>query len=106
MHVRNIASSMTAFAIAALCTTLAAWPSIGSARDRDDNDRIEHVLLISVDGMHEVDLTHYIASHPKSAFARLVRHGVRYTHASASKPSDSFPGLLAFMTGGSPLSHG
>lgn len=107
MQIRNIASSMTlTAAIATFCATLATWPGVASARERDDDDRIEHVLLISVDGMHEVDLARYLTSHPKSAFARLVRHGVHYTHASAAKPSDSFPGLLAFMTGGSPLSHG
>src|SRR5262249_53891469 len=67
----------------------------------DDNDsRIRHVLLISVDGMHQVDLQRFIANHPHSAFAHLVQHGVEYTHASASLPSDSFPGLMAFMTGG------
>ena len=107
MQIRNIVSSMAAFAaIASIGVTLAAWPCVTSARDRDRDDRIEHVLLISVDGMHEVDLAHYIAAHPNSAFARLVGHGVHYTQASASTPSDSFPGLLAFMTGGSPLSHG
>lgn len=56
--------------------------------------------------MHQVDLVHYVAIHPGSAFARLVWHGERYTHVSSSKPSDSFPGLPAFMIGGSPISHG
>src|SRR5262245_5989750 len=74
--------------------------------DQDDDSRIRHVLLISVDGMHQIDLERYLAGHPHSAFAQLMRHGVEYTHASASRPSDSFPGLLAFMTGGSPRTHG
>ncbi|WP_231973190.1 alkaline phosphatase family protein [Variovorax sp. HW608] len=65
-----------------------------------------HVLLISVDGMHQADLSNYIKAHPNSTFAKLARHGVEYTHASSSKPSDSFPGLLAFATGGSPITHG
>ena len=72
----------------------------------DDDARIDHVLLISVDGMHQLDLERYVTTHPHSAFARIARQGVQYTQAAASKPSDSFPGLLAFMTGGSPLSHG
>ena len=56
--------------------------------------------------MHEVDLANYLAKHSNSAFARLINHGVRYTHVSTSNPSDSFPGLLAFMTGGSAKSTG
>jgi hypothetical protein len=65
-----------------------------------------HVLLISVDGMHEADLANYIKSHPNSTFAKLAGHGVQYTHASTSKPSDSFPGMLALATGGTPITHG
>ena len=68
--------------------------------------RIRHVLLISVDGMHESDLTRFVVAHPSSALAGLVRHGVSFTNATTSKPSDSFPGLLAQVTGGSPKSTG
>jgi hypothetical protein len=68
--------------------------------------RIDHVLLVSVDGMHAIDLENYIKAHPESPLAELAEHGVRYTSASSSKPSDSFPGLLAIMTGGSPISTG
>ncbi|MFD1560447.1 alkaline phosphatase family protein [Paraburkholderia silviterrae] len=75
-------------------------------RDGDHHQQYQHVLLISVDGMHEADLVNYIKKHPGSTFAKLVKHGVEYTHASTSEPSDSYPGLLAFATGGSPLSHG
>jgi predicted AlkP superfamily pyrophosphatase or phosphodiesterase len=76
--------------------------------DSDDNGRsaIKHVLLISVDGMHEIDLQRYVKGHPTSTFAKLLRHGVHYTNAHTSRPSDSFPGLLAFMTGASPRTHG
>jgi len=71
-----------------------------------DASRVEHVLLISVDGMHQLDLARYVASHPRSTFAALSRRGSSFVHASASKPSDSFPGLLAMITGGSPRSTG
>ncbi|TYL84667.1 alkaline phosphatase family protein [Bradyrhizobium cytisi] len=84
-------------------------PSFAHADDRDkdkDKSNVKHVLLISVDGMHEVDLQHYVGSHPASSFARLLAHGVHFTDAHTSRPSDSFPGLLAFMTGGSPKTHG
>lgn len=68
--------------------------------------RIEHVLLISIDGMHQSDLTRFVRTHPASALAKLVHHGVTFTNAKTSKPSDSFPGLLAQITGGSPKSTG
>ena len=86
----------------------ALLPSIALAHGKEEGaDRIEHVLLISIDGMHEVDLERYLAAgHPKGGFARLVANGIQYTNAFSAKPSDSFPGLMAFMTGGSPRSHG
>jgi hypothetical protein len=64
------------------------------------------VLLISVDGMHEVDLERYVSLNRGSALARLARTGVHYINASASRPSDSFPGLLSMVTGGTPRSTG
>jgi hypothetical protein len=67
---------------------------------------IEHVLLISVDGLHALDVERYIDSHPHSALATLAHHGVTYTNARTPSLSDSFPGLLALVTGGSPVSHG
>src|SRR5260370_4113821 len=66
----------------------------------------QQVLLISIDGLHAVDLERFIAGHPASTLARLAHMGTRYTEASASKPSDSYPGLLAIVTGGSPRSTG
>ena len=92
-----------------MCLTVAAIvPTVALARgDEERADLVEHVLLISVDGMHEVDLERYLAAgHSKGGFARLVAKGIQYTNASAARPSDSFPGLMAFMTGGSSLSHG
>src|SRR5215831_16789540 len=77
-----------------------------SAQSAGGDQKIRHVLLISVDGMHEVDLERYTKQNPGSALARLARTGVQYTNASSSKPSDSFPGLLSMVTGGSPRSTG
>jgi hypothetical protein len=67
---------------------------------------INHALLISVDGLHALDVERYVANHPDSAFAELARHGTTYTNARTPSLSDSFPGLLALVTGGSPISHG
>ena len=68
--------------------------------------KTSHVLLLSIDGFHDFDLTNYVASHPNSALASLVRNGVVYTQAWATAPSDSFPATLAMTTGGSPSSTG
>src|SRR5262249_3616436 len=72
---------------------------------RSDRD-LRHVLLISVDGLHEFDRRQWVAEHPDSTLARLSRAGTTYTNASSSTPSDSFPGLLAQVTGGTPKSIG
>jgi hypothetical protein len=66
----------------------------------------KHVLLISVDGLHALDLTNYVTAHPSSTLAQLSGHGKTYTNASTSQPSDSFPGLAALVTGGSPITAG
>jgi hypothetical protein len=66
----------------------------------------KHVLLISVDGMHSIDLKRWIASHPGGNFAKLVDQGVVYPNAYTTAPSDSYPGMLAQVTGGTPKSGG
>jgi hypothetical protein len=69
-------------------------------------NRAEHVLLLSIDGFHDFDLTNYVAAHPSSALASLVARGRIYTQAYSTGPSDSFPATLAITTGGSPVSTG
>src|SRR4051794_9812784 len=68
--------------------------------------RVDHVLLLSLDGFHDFDLTNYVAAHPDSALARVVSEGERYSNATTQVPSDSFPTTLAMATGGSPRSTG
>ena len=65
-------------------------------------NQIRHVLLISVDGMHQSDLDWYVSNHPNSELARLATGGAEYTDAQTSDPSDSDPGGSAIMTGGNP----
>jgi hypothetical protein len=74
--------------------------------DHDRHTRIQHVLLISVDGLHAVDLARCTAGGGCPNLAKLAQHGVTYTNASATEPSDSFPGLLAMLTGGTPKTTG
>ncbi len=98
---------------------LAALSSAGIAAAQDDfdhgnHDRVRHVLLISIDGMHAVDLancTHGMSTVNDGepycpALAALRNTGVNYVAATTSRPSDSFPGLTAIVTGGSPALTG
>jgi hypothetical protein len=68
--------------------------------------RSRHVLVLSVDGLHQSDLAYYVARHPRSALAALVAAGTEYTHARTTFPSDSFPGMVAQFTGGGPATTG
>ena len=73
--------------------------------------RIRHVLLISIDGMHAVDFLNCSkginGGEPYCPnLAELALTGVNYLNTSTSKPSDSFPGLMALVTGGSPRTYG
>jgi hypothetical protein len=67
---------------------------------------VQHVLLISVDGMHQSDLDWYIANHPGSELAKLASGGAEFTNNHTSDPSDSDPGGTAIMTGGDPRATG
>jgi predicted AlkP superfamily pyrophosphatase or phosphodiesterase len=84
----------------------ASVPAPLQANDGWEEHKIKHVLLISVDGLHALDVANYVAAHPNSAMAELSSHGITYSFARTPANSDSFPGLLALVTGGSPLSHG
>jgi hypothetical protein len=64
------------------------------------------VLLISVDGMHAIDLKRWVESHPGDNFAKLIDNGVVYPNALAPGPSDSYPGMLAQVTGATPKTGG
>ena len=87
--------------------TCAAAGQVGSGN-------IKHVLLLSIDGMHVVDF--YNCSHGIAGvnngdpycpnLQALSERGVNYVGAVSSKPSDSFPGLAAIVSGGTPKSTG
>ena len=66
----------------------------------------DRVMLVSIDGMHAIDLANYVASHPQGTLAALSKRGVSYPNALTTNPSDSFPGFLAQVTGGTPKSTG
>jgi len=68
--------------------------------------RIERAILISLDGMHAVDLALYVAANPQSTLAALAKRGVTYPNARTPLLGDSSPGLLSLATGGSPAVTG
>ncbi|MFD5544158.1 alkaline phosphatase family protein [Streptomyces sp. NPDC127079] len=94
---RPVAATAAALAAVGGLTAATAGPASASPAPRS-----RHVLLLSVDGLHQSDLAWYVARHPRSALARLAAGGVEYTHARTTVPSDSFPGLVGQLTGGDP----
>ncbi|MCW2643802.1 MAG: type phosphodiesterase/nucleotide pyrophosphatase [Dactylosporangium sp.] len=92
---------------AAVVTALVAAAGLPANADAGkNNERAQHVLLISVDGLHQQDLAWYVGHNPRSTLAGLAGHGVTYDHAKTTFPSDSFPGLLAQVTGGTSKTTG
>jgi len=64
------------------------------------------VLLVSVDGLHQSDIEWYVNHNPGSELAKLTGGGAQYTQAHTPIPSDSFPGMIAQVTGGNPRTTG
>jgi hypothetical protein len=71
-----------------------------------ENSAIKHVLLISVDGLHQNDLDWFVHKHPHSTLAKMVKSGISYNNARTPFPSDSFPGMVGQATGGNPKTTG
>jgi predicted AlkP superfamily pyrophosphatase or phosphodiesterase len=88
-------------AVMSFMVSLSTIPAQAHAEGLED--QIEHVLLISVDGMHALDVARYVESHPNSTLKELAGYGITYSNARTPANSDSFPGLLALVTGGSPV---
>jgi hypothetical protein len=65
----------------------------------------QHVLLLSIDGSHALDVANYVRLNPHSALAELSGMGVTYTNASLPV-GDFYPGILSLITGGTPNSTG
>jgi len=93
------------FLLAALCLPM-VYPTSRANAQGNPFFTVRRVLLLSIDGFHAIDLAYFVRSHPDSALAQLWSAGVTYTQASCAKPSNSFPGLLSIVTGGSPRSTG
>jgi hypothetical protein len=88
-----------------LALTAALLSAIPALAD-DSGKGTQHVLLISIDGMHALDFENCVSSNTCPTLKALAKTGVNYTRTSTSKPSDSFPGLMAIVTGGTPKTVG
>jgi len=104
---------LLAVVIAGAVATSTVTPCLGDD-DFGDRREIRRVLLISIDGMHAVDYLNCVRGISGAnggnpfcpALAELGETAINYRNASTSKPSDSFPGLTAIVSGGSPRSFG
>jgi len=101
-----------AFVMSALLA--AAFVPAVVAQNSGKQSQISHVLLVSIDGMHVVDYLNCSqgvkginGGQPYcSNLAKLGATALNYLDTSTSRPSDSFPGLMAIMTGGTPRTMG
>lgn len=111
---RNVRICLFATAVTLLVVGTARRLTARPNQNGNGNHGIRHVLLISIDGMHSVDFINCAkgisgvngGSPYCPHLAQLKQTGIDYLDASTSKPSDSFPGLMAIVTGGSPRSMG
>ena len=97
---RNFVAAV-AFAIPALVAQNGGHPARLNTRSG-----IRSVLLISIDGMHALDYLNCKTGGYCPTLTTLGKTGVNYTRTSTSRPSDSFPGLMALVTGGTPKTVG
>src|ERR1700681_3956557 len=101
----NVRMKAARAAVAALVVGMpVALSTSGAVAARQD--QVKHVVLISVDGLHQSDLEWYVANHPSSELAKLTHRGAEFSNARTSDPSDSDPGGTALMTGGDPRATG
>jgi hypothetical protein len=90
------------------CLTAALYAPVMSADEDSGNDdqKIRHILVISIDGMHALDFALCVKNGACPTIAQLAAKGVNYTNASTTKPSDSIPSTAGIFTGGSPAVTG
>jgi hypothetical protein len=95
-------------------TQLVPAGKVAAATNSVGSGHIKHVLLLSIDGMHAVDF--YNCAHGIVGanggqpycpnMAALSQTGINFVNTESSKPSDSFPGMAALASGGTPKTTG
>jgi hypothetical protein len=99
---RGTLAALAAVAIAIATPVAAVSANLSTGHAGSHGGPVAHVLLISVDGLHQSDLEWYAQNHPGSELAKLAGGGDEYLHAQTPVPSDSFPGMVGQATGGDP----
>jgi predicted AlkP superfamily pyrophosphatase or phosphodiesterase len=101
----NLSKKILPFAVSFALT--AAFANVNAT---PAHNSIQHVLLISIDGLHQQDLDWCltkvggVANCPN--IAQLAKQGVEFNNALTPFPSDSFPGMVGQVTGGNPKTTG
>jgi hypothetical protein len=103
-----------AMVLGVLAITLASSRHAIAQTNGVGSKKIKHVLLLSIDGMHAVDFYNCArgiagvnGGEPYCPnMASLSSTAINYVNAISSKPSDSFPGMTALASGGTPKSTG
>jgi hypothetical protein len=62
-------------------------------------NQVRHILLISIDGMTELDYQLWVKNNPTSAIGQLAAQGLHYSNAYITKPGDSIPATVGIFTG-------
>jgi len=102
-HRRPVRTAVALAASAAAVLGGTAFASAATGQPGHGGDQgVQHVLLISVDGLHQQDLAWYVHAYPRSLLAALDHRGLEYSNAETPFPSDSFPGMVGQVTGGDP----
>jgi hypothetical protein len=110
--------SSALFTVTALAANVQAWGTFGGLdvinpigqwlppTTSYSNGPYKQAIFLSFDGMHQFDLVRYIATHPDSNWAKIVKNAIVYSNARANSPSDSLPGTAALFSGTSPRNSG
>jgi hypothetical protein len=89
---KQLLAAALSMGLAAAAVHAPAW-----AEDGWHEGKIKHVLLISIDGLHAVDVANYVKSHKGSALDELSEHGITFSNARTPANSDSFPGCSRWL---------
>src|SRR5262249_48619531 len=103
-HMRRFLFVAALAAVVLGSVATAGVTAVGGARAK--HPLADHVLLLSVDGLHQSAREWLVGHHPPSGFAKPTHRGADFPPAEPPFPSDSFPGRVGQVTGGTPRSTG
>lgn len=98
--------TVTLFAGAIMLLAATFAPAVLAQNHINNRNGVRHVVLVSIDGMHALDYINCVKGGYCPTLAALGQHAINYLDTSTSKPSDSFPGLTAIVSGSSPRAAG